>query len=110
MIRRRLALPALVFFLTGLVSPLGGELLRLVADSGEANHPELASCPDPADDGHPCGPECECTCCPGHATGLVFVAQRFSLRPLPSDEHKARAHDTLHPQDVLLTIFHPPRV
>ena len=106
---QRLALVVLFFFVTGLVSATAGEVLRSSADNFQASHTEGSPCPDPDDAGHPCGPACACTCCPGHAAAPAFVAQRFAFGIPPSSELKVHPNDDLHPKDVHFRIFHPPR-
>lgn len=109
MMLRRLALIVLFTFAAGLVSATAGEVLRTSVGGIQATHTEGSPCPDPTDDSHPCGPACACTCCPGHAAGVVFAVQPFKLGLPPANELKVHPNDDLHPQDVHFRIFHPPR-
>lgn len=108
---QRLASIVLFLFVAGLVSTAAGEALHASADAVQGSHAEnpSSSCPDPGDDGKPCGPACPCACCPGHVSAAAFVAARPSIHPPPSGEHRPALPDDLHPKDVHFHVFHPPR-
>lgn len=99
----------LVMFLMGLVSTAAGEAPRPMHNDAQASFPEGSSCPDPSDDGGPCSPTCQCTCCPGHWTGAPLVTVGPSLETPPVDEIDHSPPDDLHPLDAIHRIFHPPR-
>ncbi|HOC44256.1 MAG TPA: hypothetical protein PKJ99_14675 [Thermoanaerobaculales bacterium] len=102
---RRLALLALAVVMAGLVAaaPYWG------ASAAHAEETEATPCPDPGDDGSPCGPSCPCACCPGHApTPAVVVAQCSVAAPSPSTL-ETTPHRALQSTDLRLRIFHPPR-
>ena len=106
---QRLALVVLVMFVGGMASTAVGEIPHSPDHEGQASCPAGSSCPDPTDDGGPCSPFCQCTCCPGHWTGAVFPPVRPSLDAPRIDEIEAPSPDALHPQDAIHRIFHPPR-
>ena len=105
----RLALAVLFFFVTGYVSAAAGEVLRSVSSGDQIGHTEGSSCPDPDDCGHPCGPACACTCCPGHAATAMFAPPFVFVAPPACEELNLGTYDDLHPKDVHFRIFHPPR-
>jgi len=109
-ILRGLTWVVLCSFVAGPVSAMSGEMLRADDDHGDRCHAEGLPCPDPIDDGQPCGPSCACACCPGHALGLAFATH--GLRPGLAPASTLRVHPAsdLHPMDVLFRVFHPPRV
>jgi hypothetical protein len=106
---QRLALVVLVMFLGGTVSTAVGEVPHSPGREGQMSCPAGSSCPDPTDDGGPCSPSCQCTCCPGHWTGAAFPTVRLSLDAPRTDVIEAPLPDDLHPQDAIHRIFHPPR-
>jgi hypothetical protein len=108
MILRGLALFVLLVFVAGFVSPTVGELLHLGEDSVEAAHSTGTPCPHP-EDGHPCGPACACTCCPGHVVAVPVVAPPLPRSTQLSDDLKVFTRQCLHPKDFHYRIFHPPR-
>ena len=99
----------LVMFLVGLVSTAAGEAPHPMGGDAQASFPEGSSCPDPTDEGGPCSPTCQYTCCPSHWTGATFPVVGPSLDIAPTDEIEAALPDDLHPQDAINRIFHPPR-
>lgn len=105
----RLALCALFVLVAGLVSATAGTIVHASEEAHPASHFDSSSCPDPCDDGVPCGPSCPCACCPGHATVVVFAAVRPVIPAPPIDELESPSHDILEPQDVHFRIFRPPR-
>jgi hypothetical protein len=110
MIFRCFALIALLCFVDGSVSAAVSEFLYASAGAHPMSHSESSSCPDPGDDGNPCGPTCPCACCPGHLAAATFVSVRPSIQAPPSDEFQLSLLNDLHPKDVIFRIFHPPRV
>lgn len=106
---QRVAVLVLFVFVAGMVSATAGEVLRSWASGDQIGHTEGSPCPDPDDKGHPCGPACACTCCPGHAATTLFVPQHLTFRPPESEELNLGIYDDLHPKDVHFRIFHPPR-
>ena len=107
--RRALALLVLLVFVAGSTLATADEVLHSSARSGPAAPSTADSCPDPGTDGQPCGPGCQCFCCPGHANGLAVFPPRTSVEIPPSSEFELEAHDDLRPKGVLRRIFHPPR-
>lgn len=106
---RRLATVVLFVFVAGFVSAAAGEALHSSVDSSLASSAESSSCPDPGEDGSPCGPTCPCACCPGHLTMAAFGAAE-SVHHFPSTaELHVFVPRNLHPKDVYFRIFHPPR-
>jgi hypothetical protein len=106
---QRLALIVLFLFVAGLVSTAAGEALHSSTSGDQVSHSEGSSCPDPDDDGNPCGPTCPYACCPGHVACAAFAVQSFCLGVPPSNEIKLQHDDALNPKDVHFRIFHPPR-
>jgi hypothetical protein len=75
--------------------------------SPAAAHCDGDECPESGPDGAPC--ETGCVCCPGpvpvslpHETGVGFGA-------LPVCHHPALPLDELQPDDLVQSIFNPPR-
>ncbi|MEK7705250.1 MAG: hypothetical protein AAB426_09845 [Myxococcota bacterium] len=93
----------------GLVSAAAGEALHALASADRVGRSEGSSCPDPGDDGNPCGPACPCVCCPGHLTAGVLMSPRPIVDVPASDDLIIPWRDALHSKDVLSRIFHPPR-
>lgn len=106
---RGLALLVLAVFVAGSSLATAVEVQRSVFRSVPTSPPAADSCPDPETDGQPCGPDCLCLCCPGHASGLAVFASCPSVPCPPSSEFELEAHDDLRPKGVLRRIFHPPR-
>ena len=109
MILRRLALVLLMLFLTGVVAPTASELSWSVFAGDHVSHTEGAPCPDPDDRGYPCGPGCACTCCHARTVAPPVVPQQLSLVPPFLQEVDFSAYRVLHPQEVHLRVFRPPR-
>lgn len=60
--------------------------------------------------GDPCGDGCLCPCCPGHvlppSASTVFVEV-----PTGAEQHLQVVEPrSLHPYDLIISIFHPPRL
>lgn len=106
---RRLATVVLFLFVAGLASAAASEALHSSVDPSSASSAEHSSCPDPGDDGNPCGPACPCACCPGHVTAAAFVAVESAHQLPPTAELHVFVPRDLHPKDVYFRIFHPPR-
>lgn len=106
---QRFAMVVLFFFVAGIVSVTADEISRSLGGGVQVTHSEGSHCPDPLDSGHPCGPACTCTCCPGHGVGLVFVAEQLSLGVSLINVLKPETDDDLYPRDICRRIFHPPR-
>jgi hypothetical protein len=104
-----LALAVLFLFVAGFVSATAGEVLHASAGVDRESHSEGSSCPDPGDDGNPCGPACPCACCPGHSPAAAFVSVWPALEAQPSHGHHASLTDDLDPKDAHFRIFRPPR-
>lgn len=114
MIPGRMIRVVLLCFVIGLIASAAGELLDLSVDPVASAHAHGVAhshaCPDPEQDGSPCGPACPCTCCPGHSVpAAVVYADRPSLLIPPAAQLQAVPPRDLHPEDVLRRIFHPPR-
>lgn len=102
---RRLALLALSIMIASFVAaaPSGG------METVHAAQTEATPCPDPGDDGSPCGPTCPCSCCPGHAPSPALWAPRCSVGALASSELEPTPARDLGSANLLHRIFHPPR-
>ena len=109
MIWRRVVILVLLLFVTGLVSSTVREIVQSMASTHQGTHAEGSPCPDPVHDGHPCGPGCACSCCPGHAAAVAVVVPRIAFGTPPSGEVEVQSLDRLHPRDFLRGIFRPPR-
>jgi hypothetical protein len=99
----------LIMYASGLLSGTLVEVVRPVSDGATVNQAKTSPCPDPEEDGHPCGPACTCSCCPGHAPIMLFALLQSSPRIPPSNKLRLHPRDDLHPKDILHRIFHPPR-
>jgi hypothetical protein len=106
---QRLASAMLFLMLAELLSVTGGEVLHTEAIGDRASHTDGAPRPVPADDRHPYDHDCSCTCCPGCAVGLAFVAQSSSFRIAPPIAFKVHYQNDLLSKDVVQSIFRPPR-
>ncbi len=104
-----IAFLVLFVFVAGIAPAAVDDLWRSASGSDPISHTEGSPCLDPDDRGHPCGPACACTCCPGHAITTMFVPQQFSFAPPACEELNLSTYDVLHPKDVHFRIFHPPR-
>ena len=109
MMFRRLALVLLMLFFVGVVAPTASEICWSVFAGDQVCHTEGGPCPDPDEQGYPCGPGCACTCCHAAAVAPLFVPQQFSLVPPFLEEIDFSGYHVLHPQDVHLRVFRPPR-
>ncbi|HUT79441.1 MAG TPA: hypothetical protein VM285_17220 [Polyangia bacterium] len=107
--RRCLHLYLLVLLFPGIASAPSGETLHGWTGADERHHSEGDPCPDPVDDGHPCGPTCPCTCCPGHLTKIAIAPVRPVIAARPDSEVEAVLPTALHPKEIINRIFHPPR-
>src|SRR5664279_4813814 len=105
-VRARLVL---ALFVAGIVSTAVGEARPSGDTDVQADQSEGPSCPDPTDEGGPCSPTCQCTCCPGHCTGAPLVTVGPSLDSPAIYEIEHFLPSDLHPQDAIHRIFHPPR-
>lgn len=102
--------PAVLFvFLAGLASTAAGEGLHPSTGTDEVHHAEGSACPDPGDDGAPCGPACLCTCCPGQMTATAIAPVHPFIAAPRGNELEAAWVEALHPKDVFSSIFRPPR-
>jgi len=106
---RRLALLLLMLFVTGVVAPTARDLCWSEFAGDQVSHTEGTPCPDPDDRGSPCGPGCACTCCHARTVAPWIVPQQLSLVPPFLEEVEFGGHQALHPQDVHLRVFRPPR-
>jgi hypothetical protein len=106
----RLVLLVLLLFVVGSANAKARQLSRSVSGLDAICHTGGAPCPDTDDWGQPCGPQCACTCCPGHGAAVSPAQSQplwFSLPP--SEELTVSPQRDLHPREVCLRIFHPPR-
>jgi hypothetical protein len=78
-------------------------------DSPAAHHEDGAPCPD-GDDHGPCDQDCNCLCCPGHASALYTLGSSSSMSPLHVTPYRFLPGDTFVPDGVFTRIFRPPRV
>jgi len=99
----------LAMFVAGMVSTAVGEPRHAADGDEQVSQSDGPSCPDPSDEGGPCSPFCQCTCCPGHWIGAPPIAVGPSLDTPVTDESEHSLPDALHPQDTINRIFHPPR-
>jgi hypothetical protein len=106
----RLALVVMFLFVAGIVSTAAGQALNAFVGADQASSSEStgSSCPDPDEDGTPCGPACPCACC-GHSVRAAFVSVPPFIQAPLSDELALSLPDDLHPKDVRVRVFHPPR-
>jgi hypothetical protein len=104
---QRFAVVVLAMFIAGFTMADIGELLHVGSDS--TAHVDGPSCPDPGDDGAPCGPDCPCTCCPGHRITMSSSCIRPHLVILTARTLVLSYWHDLHPYDVELSVFRPPR-
>jgi hypothetical protein len=106
---QRAAAAVLFVFVAGMVSATAEEISHSCGGGDQMTHSEGSHCPDPWDSGHPCGPACTCSCCPGHGFALAFVGQQLSLGISLINELSVQPEDDLHPKDVHTRVYHPPR-
>ncbi len=102
-----------VTFLAGFLVPSVVQLAQSFSERDavqQPRHGDEHDCPDPADRGHPCSPACACSCChpPVIHVGATH-APRFVMVLEPTSG-PSRPADTLHPRDLRLGVFHPPRL
>jgi hypothetical protein len=107
---RRLAMVVLLLFIAGYISTSAGEVIHSMANEAHASEAKGSSCPDPGNDGAPCGPECPCTCCPGHRLAVAFPISGPSIVAPSSDDLDPALPADLHPKEIGKNIFRPPRV
>lgn len=107
---RRLATIVMVTFLGGFLGPATVDVIHSLSGVDQVSHSDGTRCPDPADQDHPCGPACSCACChvPLAVPDLPFSPGAVIAFDVSSGT--VHAPDDLHPNDVPLGIFHPPRV
>lgn len=96
-------LVALVLLFFAADGPLG-----LALDLGHLCHSEDAGCPDGDSDGAPCGPNCPCSCCPGHRVmpAIASVPLFLATPDLTAAVQPAGAEPSQ--KDIPFTIFRPP--
>ncbi len=95
---RRVAALVLAFvFVAGSSLATAGEVMHSTARS-QAAPSASESCPDPGEDGSPCGPACVCLCCPGHANGLAVFSSSPSIGAPPSSESGDSGPGRLSPE------------
>lgn len=106
---RFLASLVLALFLTGLFPTTVGEVLHAL--SGETSPVQAGEnhCPDPGNDGAPCGPDCACVCCPGQRVAVAFPILPPAVAIPLATELDMILPVALHPTAVDPAIFHPPR-
>jgi len=73
------------------------------------HHADGTLCPD-GHDGAPCGDECPCLCCRGHAPVSCLTAVAAFVAPRLSPVHALGPPNTAHPSGVHRRVFRPPRV
>lgn len=102
-----LKMPAMLLALMFLFFASGG-LMSVALDLGHLCHSEDAGCPDRDSDGVPCGPNCPCSCCPGHrvmpaiaSLPLFLVSPTLTSAVQPEDKAPSQ-------KDIPFTIFRPP--
>lgn len=79
------------------------------AGSPHAAHPAGSQCPDPGSNRAPSATDCACVCCPGRVP--VSLPHEIGVKSsvLPVWRHPALPADELQPDDLVQSIFHPPR-
>ena len=84
--------------------------LGLLADLGHLCHSDETDCPDKDGDGAPCGPDCPCSCCPGHQVMPALLQLSFFL-DAPGPAAAADPTEKSPAQkDISSLIFRPPRI
>ena len=78
-------------------------------ESPHAAHPGGGHCPEPGPDGAPSETGCACVCCPGQIQVSLQHETGIGLGALPVWRHAALPADELQPDDLVQSIFHPPR-
>jgi hypothetical protein len=78
-------------------------------EAPHASHPTGAHCPESRPEGAPSGTGCACACCPGKAPISLPQLPDIVLGALPVCRRPAPPHDELQPDDLVQSIFHPPR-
>jgi hypothetical protein len=106
---RRFALLVFLLFVAGIFSATADGMAHASVRADAMGDSDGPSCPDPADDGIPCGPTCPCACCPGHSMAVPFMLTEPAFRAPTSDDLELPLLTNLHPKDVPVRIFHPPR-
>jgi len=76
-------------------------------ESPAAAHCEGDQCPESGPDGAPC--ETGCVCCPGRVPVSMPHEIDVGFGTLPVWRHAALPTDELQPDDLVQSIFHPPR-
>ena len=77
------------------------------AASPAAAHCDGDQCPESGPDGAPC--ETGCACCPGRVPVSVPLETGIGLGALPVCRHAALPLAELQPDELVQSIFHPPR-
>ena len=94
---------AMMFLFFAADGPLG-----IALDLGYLCHSGDAGCPDRDSDGLPCGPDCPCSCCPGHRVMPVIASDPLFLAT-PALTSTVQPEDkTPSQKDIPFTIFRPP--
>jgi hypothetical protein len=106
---RYLASLVLALFIAGLFPTTVGEVLHALGGDPSAIQANESHCPDPGDDGSPCGPDCACTCCPGQRVAVTFPVASAAIAAPISTDFDVSLPANLHPTTVDRSIFHPPR-
>ena len=106
---RGLATFVLALFVAGLFSTAEAEVLHATADPSAAGQSGGTPCPDPGDEGDPCGPDCPCACCPGQRPAATFPSLALAIvaPPMKELEPLVPVEPTL--SEIGQRIFHPPR-
>lgn len=99
----------LALFIAGLFPTTVGEVIHSLGGDPSAIQTSESHCPDPGDDGTPCGPDCACACCPGQRVAATFPIASPAIAIPISTEFDVSLRANLHPTTVDRSIFHPPR-
>ena len=76
-------------------------------DSPATAHCDGDQCPESGPNGAPCATGC--VCCPGRVPVSMPLEMRMGLGDLPVWRRAALPADELQPDDLVQSIFHPPR-
>jgi hypothetical protein len=78
-------------------------------ESPAASHHHHGQHPDSGPDGAPCGSACPCVCCHGQAQVSLPCDVGVGLGVLPVHRHAVAPAGEFQPDDLVQSIFHPPR-
>jgi hypothetical protein len=86
-----------------------GSVALAVSGARTESHPVAGHCPVSGPDGASSEAGCTCVCCPGPGTVSLPHDTGIGLGALPVCRLLAPQHDELQADDLVQSIFHPPR-